>query len=72
MRCRWSSGLVQSLICGERLRASRRARLLRNICTHMKPETFRTLLAVAVLKDLHLGQMDVKSAYLHSEIEKEI
>ena len=37
-----------------------------------KPETFRTLLAVAAQKDLHLGQMDVKSAYLHSAIEEEI
>ena len=37
-----------------------------------KLETFRTLLAVAAQKDLHLGQMDVKSAYLHSAIEEEI
>lgn len=37
-----------------------------------KPETFRTLLAVAAQKDLHLGQMNVKSAYLHSPIEEEI
>ena len=40
--------------------------------TTCKPETFRTLLAVAAQKDLHLGQMDVKSAYLHSAIEEEI
>ena len=37
-----------------------------------KPETFRILLAIAAQKDLHLGQMDVKSAYLHSKIEEEI
>ena len=37
-----------------------------------KPETFRTLLAVATQKSLELTQMDVKSAYLHSEIEEEI
>jgi hypothetical protein len=37
-----------------------------------KPETFRILLAVAAKKGLHLGQMDVKSAYLHSAIEEEI
>ena len=37
-----------------------------------KPETFRSLLAVAAQKDFHLGQMDVKSAYLHSPIEEEI
>ena len=37
-----------------------------------KPETFRTLLAVATQKNLHLGQMDVKSAYLHSAIDEEI
>ena len=37
-----------------------------------KPETFRTLLAVATQKGLELRQMDVKSAYLHSEIEDEI
>ena len=37
-----------------------------------KPETFRTLLAIATQKDLELGQMDVKSAYLHSAIEEEI
>ena len=37
-----------------------------------KPETFRTLLAVATQKGLELRQMDVKSAYLHSEIEEEI
>ena len=33
-----------------------------------KPETFRTLLAVATQKGLELRQMDLKSAYLHSEI----
>ncbi len=37
-----------------------------------KPETFRILLGVAAQKDLHLSQMDVKSAYLHSTIEEEI
>lgn len=37
-----------------------------------KPETFKTLLAVAAHKDLHLCQMDGKSAYLHSRIEDEI
>ena len=37
-----------------------------------KPETFRTLLAIATQKDLELGQMDVKSAYLHSATEEEI
>ena len=37
-----------------------------------KPETFRILLAIAAQKDLHLGQKDVKSAYLHSTIEEEI
>ncbi len=37
-----------------------------------KPETFRILLGVAAQKDLHLNQMDVKSAYLHSPIEEEI
>ena len=37
-----------------------------------KPETFRILLATAAQKDLQLGQMDVKSAYLHSNIEEEI
>ena len=37
-----------------------------------KPETFRILLALAAKKELHLGQMDVKSAYLHSAIEEEI
>ncbi|CAB4033965.1 Hypothetical predicted protein [Paramuricea clavata] len=37
-----------------------------------KPETFRILLATASRKDLYLGQMDVKSAYLHSKIEEEI
>ena len=37
-----------------------------------KPETFRILLATATQKDLQLGQMDVKSAYLHSNIEEEI
>ena len=35
-----------------------------------KPETFRILLATATQKDLQLGQMDVKSAYLHSNIEE--
>ena len=35
-----------------------------------KPETFRILLATAAQKDLQLGQMDVKSAYLHSNIEE--
>ena len=37
-----------------------------------KPETFRILLAIAAQKDLHLGQLDVKSAYLHSPIKEEI
>ncbi|CAB4001163.1 Hypothetical predicted protein [Paramuricea clavata] len=37
-----------------------------------KPETFRILLATAARKDLYLGQMDVKSAYLHSKIEEQI
>ena len=37
-----------------------------------KPETFRILLATAAQKDLQLGQMDVKSAYLYSNIEEEI
>ena len=37
-----------------------------------KPETFRILLAIATQMDLHLGQMDVKSANLHSKIEEEI
>ena len=37
-----------------------------------EPETFRILLATAAQKDLQLGQMDVKSAYLHSNIEEEI
>ena len=37
-----------------------------------KPETFRILLATAAQKDLQLGQMDVKSAYLHSNIEEGI
>ena len=35
-----------------------------------KPKSFRTLLAVATQKDLHLKQMDVKSAYLRSAIEE--
>ena len=37
-----------------------------------KPETFRILLGTAAQKDMQLGQMDVKSAYLHSNIEEEI
>ena len=37
-----------------------------------KPDTFQILLAIAGQKDLDLGQMDVKSAYLHSKIEEEI
>jgi hypothetical protein len=37
-----------------------------------KPETFRILLAIAAQKDMYLGQMDVKSAYLHSTTEEEI
>ena len=37
-----------------------------------KPETFRIQLTTAAQKDLQLGQMDVKSAYLHSNIEEEI
>ena len=37
-----------------------------------KPEAFRILLAIAAQKDLHLGQMDVRSAYFHSKIEEEI
>ena len=36
-----------------------------------KPETFRILLATAAQKDMQLGQMDAKSAYLHSNIEEE-
>ena len=36
-----------------------------------KPETFQILLATAAQKDLQLGQMNVKSAYLHSNIEEE-
>ena len=37
-----------------------------------KPEIFRILLPVAAQKDLHFGQMNVKSAHLHSAIEQEI
>ena len=37
-----------------------------------KPETFRTLWAVATQNDLDLGQRGVKSAYPHSAIEEEI
>ena len=44
-------------------------------CTYAptyKPETFRILVAIAAQTELHLGQMDVKSAYLHSKIEEKI
>ena len=37
-----------------------------------KPEAFRILLATAAQNDVHLGQRDVKSAHLHSNIEEEI
>ena len=37
-----------------------------------KPETLQILLATAAQKDLQLGQIDIKSAYLHSNIEEEI
>ena len=37
-----------------------------------KPETFRTLLAFAAQKDLHLGPVDIESAYLHADTEDEI
>lgn len=37
-----------------------------------KPETFRALLAIATQKDLHLSQMNIKSAYFQSAIEEEI
>ena len=37
-----------------------------------KPETLRLILALAPQQELHLNQMDVKSAYLHSSIEEEV
>ena len=38
-----------------------------------RPETFRTVLAIAASKKkVSIEQMDVKSAYLHCEIEEEI
>jgi hypothetical protein len=37
-----------------------------------KPETFRLILALAAQKQLYLGQLDVKAAYLHSPIDEEI
>ena len=37
-----------------------------------RPETFRTVLAIAASRKVSIEQMDVKSAYLHSEIQEEI
>ena len=37
-----------------------------------KPETLRLILALAPQRGVHLHQMDVKSAYLHSTIEEEV
>ena len=35
-------------------------------------ETFRTVLAIAASRKISIEQMDIKSAYLHSEIQEEI
>ena len=37
-----------------------------------RPETFRTVLAIAASRKVSIEQMDVKSAYLHSEVQEEI
>ena len=39
--------------------------------SYLQTRNFSNSTAIAAQKDLHLRQMDVKSAYLHSKIEEE-
>ena len=43
-----------------------------NFAPTSKPETFKILLALSAIENFFLKQMDVKAAYLHPKIDKDV
>ena len=42
------------------------------IFSHVKMTSIRTTLSIVAVEDLHLEQLDVKTTFLHGELEEEI
>ena len=68
----WSSGQIQSSICGERFQQVEGLDYFETFAPNCKPETFRILLQLSAKQGHVMHQFDVETAFLHSPIQEKV
>ena len=68
----WSSGQIQSTLCGERFQTMEGPHYFESFAPTCKPQTFRILLQLSAKQGHVMHQFDVETAFLHSPIEEEV
>ena len=69
---RWRKIEVQSQTCGEGVSQKKGIDFDEIFSPVVKMTSIRTILSLVAAEDLHIEQLDVKTTFLHGDLEEEI